>query len=124
MVYDDHYQNEQAVSPLFRQHLKSVSEIIDRCIGRKSLVEVGCGKGFFLEMLLEKGFDITGFDPIYEGRNPRIRRQNFQPGVDIQAEGVILRHVLEHIQDPVGFLRRIKGCKWRFWQNLHRGSLF
>ena len=54
VVYDDHYQNEQAGSPLFRQHLKSVSEIVDRCIGRKSLVEVGCGKGFFLEMLLKK----------------------------------------------------------------------
>ena len=47
MVYDAHYQNEQALSSLFKEHLESVSCIIDRCIGRDSLVEVGCGKGFF-----------------------------------------------------------------------------
>jgi hypothetical protein len=36
-------------------------------------VEVVCGKGYFREMLLVKKFDVTGFDPIYEGKNPRIK---------------------------------------------------
>ena len=48
MQYDEHYQNEQAVSPLFKTHLESVAQIISKTIGRSSLVEVGCGKGFFL----------------------------------------------------------------------------
>ncbi|MDP2785729.1 MAG: class I SAM-dependent methyltransferase [Sulfurimicrobium sp.] len=108
MTYDDHYQNEQAISPLFRQHLESVSQIISRCMGRGSLVEVGCGKGFFLEMLLAQDFDVTGFDPTYEGSNPRVVRHYFEPGVGIQAKGLILRHVLEHIQDPVTFLLKLK----------------
>lgn len=69
MKYDAHYQNEQAVSPSFRVHLESISKIIDRNMGRDSIVE---GKGYFLEMLLAKGFDITGFDPTYEGNNPRV----------------------------------------------------
>ncbi len=108
MVYDAHYQNEQALSPLFHEHLESVSQIIDRCVGRNSVVEVGCGKGFFLEMLLSKGLDVTGFDPAYEGDNPRILKHYFDSGVGIKANGLVLRHVLEHVQDPFDFLLQLK----------------
>ena len=108
MVYDEHYQNEQAVSPLFKEHLKSVAQIIERSIGLDGLVEVGCGKGYFLELLLQQGFDITGFDPAYEGINTRIERHYFEPSLGIKAHGLILRHVLEHIKEPVDFLMRLK----------------
>lgn len=108
MVYDGNYQNEQAISPLFRKHLDKVAALVGLSMGDKGLVEVGCGKGFFLELLLGKGFDVTGFDPAYEGNNPRVRRQYFGPGVIEQANGLILRHVLEHIQNPIGFLEQLK----------------
>ena len=108
MVYDEHYQNEQAVSPLFQEHLDSVAKIIERSIGSDGLVEVGCGKGYFLEQLLQQGFDVTGFDPAYEGSNTRIERHYFEPGLGIKAKGLILRHVLEHIKGPVDFLMRLK----------------
>lgn len=108
MVYDAHYQNEQGLSPLFRAHLESVSEIVQRGMGRDAIVEVGCGKGLFLEILLSKGVDVTGFDPTYEGDSPRVQKRYFEQGVGIQAEGLVLRHVLEHIQDPYDFLLRLK----------------
>ncbi|MBZ0067407.1 MAG: methyltransferase domain-containing protein [Thiobacillus sp.] len=108
MDYDDHYQNEQACSPLFRSHLENVSSIIQRTMGKTGLVEVGCGKGYFLEMLLENGFDLTGFDPAYEGDNPRILRQYFQPDAGMRADGMILRHVLEHIENPYDFLTKLR----------------
>lgn len=108
LTYDDHYQNEQAVSPLFQKHLESVVELVGAHLGRVQLVEVGCGKGHFLEMLLARGFDITGFDPAYEGSNERIKRQYFAPGVMDRARGLILRHVLEHVQHPVDFLGRLR----------------
>jgi hypothetical protein len=104
MEYDSSYQNEQGVSGMFRQHLQEVAGIVQRTLGGRQLVEVGCGKGTFLEMLQASGFEITGFDPTYEGTNPGIRKQYFAPGVMDRAEGLILRHVLEHIQDPVEFL--------------------
>ena len=107
MNYDDHYQNEQACSAFFRSHLERVSSIVERCMGKSGLVEVGCGKGFFLEMLLAQGFDLVGFDPSYEGVNPRILRQYFRPGAGINANGLILRHVLEHIQNPYEFLVKL-----------------
>jgi len=108
MVYDEHYQNEQAVSTLFQEHLEFVTKIIERTMGRDNLVEVGCGKGYFLELLLQHGFDITGFDPAYEGSNTRIARHYFEPSLGIKASGLILRHVLEHIKEPVDFLMSLK----------------
>jgi hypothetical protein len=108
MVYDKHYQNEQAVSQLFQKHLEIVANIIERQMGKKHIVEVGCGKGYFLEKLLAKGFDVTGFDPTYEGKNLRVKRQYFAPGVSEKAHGLILRHVLEHIQNPIAFLEMLK----------------
>lgn len=110
MVYDGSYQNEQAVSPLFQKHLDAVATAIGRSMGKEGIVEVGCGKGFFLEMLLAKGFDVTGFDPTYEGANPRIKRQYFVPGAIEKAKGLVLRHVLEHIENPVGFLEQLKNA--------------
>ncbi|WP_017671916.1 class I SAM-dependent methyltransferase [Blastomonas sp. AAP53] len=104
MDYDENYQNEQAVSAHFRAHLDIVADIVERNMGLDGLVEVGCGKGTFLEMLAERGAQITGFDPTYEGDSPQVKREYFRPGVGIQGRGLILRHVLEHVIDPVDFL--------------------
>ncbi len=104
ITYDAAYNNEQANSSLFKQHLAEVADIIGRTIGKESLVEVGCGKGFFLEMLLSQGFEVDGFDPAYEGCNPNVRKEYFHPDLGFHGKGLILRHVLEHIQDPYQFL--------------------
>jgi hypothetical protein len=108
LVYDASYQNEQGLSPMFRRHLEDVAAIITTNLGQTNLVEVGCGKGLFLEMLVERGVEITGFDPAYEGTNSRIRQEYFQPGSGIASDGLILRHVLEHIPNPVAFLGQLK----------------
>lgn len=104
MQYDVNYQNEQALSSRFQQHLSEIAEIVETNLGKKSIVEVGCGKGYFLELLLDKGFDVTGFDPTYEGSNPRVIKNYFDINSNITASGIVLRHVLEHIQNPVDFL--------------------
>jgi len=108
MEYDKNYQNEQGVSPFFKRHLRDVASIIENVVGKENLVEVGCGKGFFLEMLIDRGFKVTGFDPTYEGSNPNIERRYFTSNVGLQGKALILRHVLEHIQNPVDFLFQLK----------------
>lgn len=108
MQYDADYQNEQAVSSAFRDHLDQVSKIIQEHFHGQTLIEVGCGKGYFLEHLVSLGFQITGLDPTYEGDSPNIIKSYFTPDVGMNADGIILRHVLEHVRNPVEFLNLIR----------------
>jgi Methyltransferase domain len=107
MQYGTDYQNEQALSSAYRQHLEQISEIIQKNFDGCSLIEVGCGKGYFLEQLAQMGFKITGFDRAYEGENPSIIKEYFTPEVGIHADGLILRHVLEHVQNPIEFIAKL-----------------
>lgn len=118
MVYDENYQNEQAVSPLFQAHLDTVARLVEREMGRRSLLEIGCGKGRFLEMLAAQGCEIGGIDPTYEGDNPHIIKDYFSEARGIKADGIVLRHVLEHIQDPYAFLKQIAAA------NGNRGKIY
>jgi SAM-dependent methyltransferase len=107
MEYNSDYQNEQAVSPVFRAHLDEVTAIIGKYFSDQTLIEVGCGKGYFLEHLNALGYKITGLDPTYEGASNHILKAYFTPETGLNAYGIILRHVLEHVQNPVEFLRNI-----------------
>jgi hypothetical protein len=109
MNYDAAYENEQAHSPLFRSHSEQVATIVERNLGTDGLVEVGCGKAYFLELLQSRGCSITGFDTTYDGENPAVQRRYFGDGVTVLAKGgIILRHVLEHVQNPVAFLESLR----------------
>jgi hypothetical protein len=77
--HDSSYHNEQERSAVFREHLLDAASIIKRHIGRQGLVEVGCGKGYFLELLTARGLDVSSCDPAYEGSNPRIAKHFFSP---------------------------------------------
>jgi hypothetical protein len=108
MVYDADYQNEQAVSGTFQIHLQGVLDIISRNFRHGTLIEIGCGKGTFLEYLQRMGFAVSGLDPTYEGDNPSISREYFTAQLGIRADGLILRHVLEHVEDPISFLINLR----------------
>jgi hypothetical protein len=120
MVYDANYQNEQANSGVFQQHLKDVLTLLKSFgIADKKIVEVGCGKGVFFEMMMQEGLNCYGFDPTYEGNNPRITREYFSDKFnDINADVIIMRHTLEHITKPFSFLHTIAKT------NNYKGFLF
>jgi hypothetical protein len=118
LTYDGAYQNEQGHSPLFKAHMQAIADLVEAKMGRKRLVEVGCGKGTFLELLLARGIEVVGYDPTYEGNNPVVRREYFTEELGITGDGLILRHVLEHIKDPVAFLHRLAVA------NGHKGLIY
>jgi 2-polyprenyl-3-methyl-5-hydroxy-6-metoxy-1,4-benzoquinol methylase len=120
MVYDENYHNEQSNSGVFLNHLHEVLDLL-RSVGinDKKVVEVGSGKGVFFEMLLQGGIDCFGFDPAYEGNNPRITKEYFSSRYDdINADIIIMRHTLEHIPNPFSFIHTIAKA------NNYRGQLF
>jgi len=113
-VYDDQYQNNQALSDAFMRHMRDVSEILQQRYAKGSnIVEVGCGKGEFLELLQGAGhFNIQGYDAAYEGSNPAVEKRFLTSADSLSADIVVLRHVLEHIQRPhefLGLLRDVFG---------------
>jgi len=108
MNYDSNYQNEQGFSEVFKQHLNEVLGIVKNYFSEFSLIEVGCGKGVFLEILKSNGFNVLGCDPAYEGDNPLILKEYFSPQSNIKVDGIILRHTLEHIINPYEFLLSLK----------------
>lgn len=118
--YDMHYQNEQSNSSYFKKHLDHVIDIMEanNTLSDK-VVEIGCGKAFFLDMLLDRGVDIIGFDPTYEGHSPKVVKDFFSDKYsDIGAGFIILRHTLEHISAPYDFIKTIAAA------NKHKGKIY
>ena len=104
------YQNEQAHSGFFYQHIEAVAQSISSKFGSNSkVVEVGCGKGFFFGLLSEMDFSqIQGFDNAYQGSDPRIfKRYLTESDSPLDADVLVLRHVLEHIKNPIHFLNQL-----------------
>ena len=118
--YDMHYQNEQSHSQYFRNHLENVISIMqNNSTLNNKVVEIGCGKAYFLEMLLERGVDIIGFDPTYEGESSKVIKDFFSDKYsNIGAEFIILRHTMEHISQPFDFIKTIAAA------NNYKGKIF
>jgi hypothetical protein len=102
--YDESYQNEQGHSPAFQAHLADVLATIERHFRGASILEIGCGKGAFLDTLRAAGHDARGVDPAYEGDADYILKAPFAPGLEVQGDAIVMRHVLEHIPRPLDFL--------------------
>lgn len=107
--YSQNYENSQAFSGKFYSHMKNVLSIIKTNLPKNSLmIEVGCGKGDFVEMVQEDGyFQIRGFDASYDGSNKAIEKRYLHFKDRIKADVVVLRHVLEHIPQPHKFLNML-----------------
>lgn len=120
LKYGEAYDNTQDCSPSFKTHLSClVHRLIYECgIQSSRIVEIGCGKGRFLQALVEHpetnnhGY---GFDPSYIGPlslcdGKLLFEQRFydESCADIVADVVICRHVIEHIPNPVDFLQTIR----------------
>ncbi|WP_460455020.1 class I SAM-dependent methyltransferase [Arenimonas aestuarii] len=104
LSYDPSYQNEQAHSEAFQSHLAEVLAVVGRHFRGTRILEVGCGKGRFLGMMRAQGHDAIGIDPAYEGDDPGILKRHFTPDAGVRGDAIVLRHTLEHLDDPVGFL--------------------
>ena len=108
--YSDSYENSQAHSPRFLSHMRSVLDLLkDEFPKNSKIVEVGCGKGDFVEMLQKDGtFKITGYDASYEGDSALIEKRYLDESDCISADLIVLRHVLEHVPNPYNFLTLLK----------------
>nr|WP_321356776.1 class I SAM-dependent methyltransferase [uncultured Draconibacterium sp.] len=116
--YTKGYEDQQGFSPTFT---KFITEITNRFINKynirnKDVVEIGCGKGDFLNLVCKLGNNRgIGIDPAYvNGRskpNPNvsfIKEFYSSEHGNLPNDVILCRHTLEHIHNTKTFLETIK----------------
>jgi len=118
LAYEADYDNALDFSPKFRQYLAALAEeLVDRYgLAGRDVVEIGCGQGRFLAELCRDGRNrAVGFDPTFRPGDEELPPtvtvvpSLFDPATDATpADLFCARHVLEHLDDPLGFLRDLR----------------
>jgi SAM-dependent methyltransferase len=120
MTYDQEYDSNRACSAQCVDYMDGmVSDLIEaRGVRDCDIVEIGCGPGQFIRRLIcypNSGNRGTGFDPSYSGPDSELdgrlqfRRCYYDEScVDVPADVVISRHMIEHVADPVALLRLLR----------------
>jgi len=120
MDYSEEYENSLHYSPQFSSYADALAERLVKQydLHSRRIIEIGCGKGDFLSLLCEKGNNQGfGFD-----RSVEQERASSKTSADItfvndfydekyadqKADFIVCRHVLEHIDQPVPFLKKIR----------------
>lgn len=95
------------------------NEIIAHAVGKAPegpVLEIGCGKGLVVADLRKRGFEVTGVDLAPVKPLGQVAR-HVRTGVDLfdipsaEFKGirtVLLLDVIEHLEDPVEFLSRVR----------------
>lgn len=120
--YSEHYEETQGFSSHFRQFAEDLARrwIDAYDLHGKRVVEIGCGKGEFLQLLVSiGGNEGVGIDPAYvPGRlaGPGTERMRFVQELynaghaSIEADAVVCRHTLEHIAPVADFMRTVRAA--------------
>lgn len=91
-------------------------EMIEKNIPKGSTVlEIGGGEGIFLEMLKKSGYEVELVEPSISAAQRAIKRglkvQNTylqNASFDRKYSLICMSHVLEHINDPIGVIKKVK----------------
>jgi cyclopropane fatty-acyl-phospholipid synthase-like methyltransferase len=125
ITYDGAYENDQSHSPAFLAHIEArADEIVASVPAGEGIdyLEVGCGQGGFLTLVAQRAGgrlqSAEGFDPAWRGGDQdrvdgaRLHKVYFNPEtarrLDRQPNVVASRHTIEHIPDPVPFLKTVR----------------
>jgi SAM-dependent methyltransferase len=121
LEYSQAYDNTLHHSAVYAEYARKMAEhLVERYqIKNKQILEIGCGKGDFLILLCTLGDNHgVGFDTSYETRDlePEVAErisivQDFysEKYADYNGDLIVSRYVFEHIEDPLQFLRMLRG---------------
>lgn len=124
LQYDESYENNQGHSKVFWEHMLARADAVLKAVppGEPvSYLEVGCGQGTFLTCVAQRAGSrlqsANGFDPAYRGPvtpPARFYKNYFDRStaglLQDRPNVVVSRHTIEHVPDPVTFLRSIRNA--------------
>jgi len=127
IVYDGDYENDQAHSGVFRDHMNDMAARVMKAVPPGEplhVVEVGAGQGVFLKTLADaagpKLGSATGFDPAWRGQPgagpapAHLYADLFDASTAARLPHtpnvIVSRHTIEHVQQPVKFLNAIRNA--------------
>jgi SAM-dependent methyltransferase len=116
LSYGATYENDQSCSGRFESYIDGlIEEILADGLRGRRVLEVGCGKGYFISRLCRRGANEgIGVDPTYVGPDTspdgtvRFVRRFFDESLaGERADAVVCRHVIEHVPDPLSLLAAV-----------------
>lgn len=124
LEYDKHYDNLVPSAVMTAHYRTLIERMMQRhALERGFVIDVGCGKGTFLEAACERLPTLRGLgiDPSYEGDDSRLDgrlsflRERFSADqIKTAPTLLVCRHVLEHMPRPVDFLAGLRTALRRF----------
>jgi hypothetical protein len=119
-AYSSTYEETQGFSPRFRAFARDLAGrwVRNHALAGRQVLEIGCGKGEFLAMMVEEGAaGGVGIDPAVaparmdESINARIQwipELYSEAYTDLTGDAVVCRHTLEHINDVEDFMALVR----------------
>ena len=119
LEYSTRYEGTQAFSPTFNSFNRNLAQhLIERYnLHGKTILEIGCGQGEFLELLCELGENEgIGFDPAFTEERSHLNSKRVsiikdfysEKYTDIKADFICCKMTLEHIQDTGRFVQMVR----------------
>jgi len=114
--YSGSYEASQSLSPSFQKYVAGIAKrlVAKYNLHSKEILEIGSGDGFFLNLLCQLGNNRgVGFDPSWRSSGENSTPASVTYIADYyspryaryQGDLLSCRHVLEHVPEPVGFLK-------------------
>ena len=105
---------DQVYDSLTKKSYLQVLKLLEAYGCGKSILDVGCGNGSFVDAALEQGYNIKGIElsqaavDIAQGFNLPVHKLDFFAGEieDASLDVVTMFEVMEHLPQPVQFLQR------------------